>query len=116
MEEDESFGTPAAAGYKGVDIADEVVEKEGTQLIITRGASPSMHTLEQSLNEIQGLYEDKFGRVLMMKLSRRTSLAYLALVMGAGALSSRWNTSAGTDMSYMFASARASTRTLASEM
>ena len=37
------------------------VDQDGMKFVITRGAPPSMSQLKASLNEMKGLYEDKFG-------------------------------------------------------
>ena len=36
-------------------------DQDGMKIIVTRGVTLSMGALERSLNELKGLYKDKFG-------------------------------------------------------
>jgi len=40
----------------------EVVKKDGIRFSVMRGAPASVYALEQSLNEVKGLHEGKFGQ------------------------------------------------------
>ena len=54
-----SFDDPETLQGESVD--KEVIENDGIQFSVTRGALPSDAALEESLNEVKGLYLRKFG-------------------------------------------------------
>ena len=46
-----------------------MVEKDGIKFIVTRGLLPSISTLEQTLDEIKSLFEEKFGHSFAEKVT-----------------------------------------------